>query len=361
MKRKLTNIEINKQKWNKELNSILENKLPFFCMDFFVGIAMRTSLLTQINYARDLYIFFDFLVKKVNHFYGKDILSLTLDDLNALESKDLEYYLKYLNFYVINGIERTNDSKGKARKLSAVRSMLSYFYKNNKIQENVGVKVSSPKIPEKPIVRLEPIEIEKILDLSEAKEKFSSVFQDKYNAHTSKRDYAIIALLLGTGIRVSECTNLNIFDVDFKNNAFNVIRKGGNSVILYFSDEVKEALVEYLPERQNRLLLADRINEENAFFISLQNTRISQRAVENIVKKYSKLVNPLKNVSPHKLRSTFGTEMYKKTKDIYVVAEVLGHKDVNTTKKHYAAISEEIKMNAVKNVSLRNNDKNNST
>lgn len=357
MKRNLSNIEVKKQKWNRELNSIIENKLPYFCMDFFVGIAMRTSLLTQINYARDLYIFFHFLVNKVNYFYGKDILNLTLDDMNALESKDLEYYLKFLNYYVLNGNERTNDSRGKARKLSAVRSMLSYFYKNNKLPENVGLKVSSPKIPEKPIVRLEANEIEEILNLSEAKEKFSSLFQDKYNIHTSKRDYAIIALLLGTGIRVSECTNLDINDVDFKNNAFNIIRKGGNNVILYFSDEVKDALIGYLPERDKRLLKADRINEENAFFISLQNTRLTPRAVENIVKKYSKLVNPLKNVSPHKLRSTFGTEMYKKTKDIYVVAEVLGHKDVNTTKKHYAAISEDIKMNAAKSVTLRNNNK----
>lgn len=354
MKRQISNVEIEKQKSYQQLNIILDTKLPNFCMDFFVGIAMRTSILTQLNYARDLVIFFDFLVNKVNYFYGKNIVTLQLDELNALESKDLEYFLRHLSYYVINDIIRTNNEKGKARKLSAVRSMLSYFYKNNRLQENVGLKVSTPKIHESPIVRLDPDEITDILNIAEAPEKFTTVFQDKYNRNTNKRDFAIISLLLGTGIRVSECVNLNIFDMDFKNNAFRVTRKGGNIVMLYFSDEVKHSMLEYLPERENRLLLADKFNDENALFISLQNRRITTRAVENIVKKYATIVNPLKTVSPHKLRSTFGTELYRKTKDIYVVAEVLGHKDVNTTKKHYAAISEDIKRDAASKVVLRN-------
>ena len=83
--------------------------------------------------------------------------------------------------------------------------------------------------------------------------------------------------------------------------------------------------------------------DENAMFISLQNKRISIRAVENLVKKYAQIASPLKKISPHKLRSTFGTNLYKETRDIYIVADVLGHKDVNTTKKHYAAISEDMR------------------
>ena len=65
------------------------------------------------------------------------------------------------------------------------------------------------------------------------------------------------------------------------------------------------------------------------------------RAVENLVKKYAKIVSPLKKITPHKLRSTYGTALYRETGDIYIVADVLGHKDVNTTRKHYAAITEE--------------------
>ena len=119
--------------------------------------------------------------------------------------------------------------------------------------------------------------------------------------------------------------------------------------MLYFSDEVKNALVNYIPDREK--MLGD--TKQDALFVSLQKTRLTTRAIENIVKKYSKVVTPLKNISPHKLRSTYGTSLYNETGDIYVVAEVLGHKDVNTTKKHYAAISDEIRRQASTKVKLR--------
>ena len=94
-------------------------------------------------------------------------------------------------------------------------------------------------------------------------------------------------------------------------------------------------------------------SKENALFVSLQKKRITTRAVENLVKKYSKIASPLKKISPHKLRSTYGTNLYRETGDIYVVAEVLGHKDVNTTKRHYAAMSEDIRRSVANKVKLR--------
>ena len=73
------------------------------------------------------------------------------------------------------------------------------------------------------------------------------------------------------------------------------------------------------------------------------------------LKKYSSIATPLKKISPHKLRSTYGTNLYKETQDIYVVADVLGHKDINTTKKHYAAMSDDIRRAAANKVKLREN------
>lgn len=77
------------------------------------------------------------------------------------------------------------------------------------------------------------------------------------------------------------------------------------------------------------------------------------RSVENLVKKYAKIVTPLKKITPHKLRSTYGTALYQETGDIYLVADVLGHKDVNTTKKHYAALDDARRRQAAKAVRLR--------
>ena len=132
-----------------------------------------------------------------------------------------------------------------------------------------------------------------------------------------------------------------------------LFRSGGARVILYFSDEVADALKAYLKERsENKKVPKD----EQALFLSMQNKRLSTRAIQNIVQKYSRIVSPLKKISPHKLRSTYGTSLYRETGDIYVVAEVLGHRDVNTTKKHYAAMSDDIRRAAAKKVTLRKDD-----
>ena len=144
---------------------------------------------------------------------------------------------------------------------------------------------------------------------------------------------------------------LDIDDIDFNINGFKVIRKGGNQFILYFSNEVSEVLHKYIDERKK---MKDVNPSEKALFLSLQKRRISTRAVQNLVKKYSSIVTPLKKISPHKLRSTYGTNLYRETQDIYVVAEVLGHKDINTTKKHYAAMSEDIRKDAANKVKLKN-------
>jgi site-specific recombinase XerD len=174
--------------------------------------------------------------------------------------------------------------------------------------------------------------------------------QKGFHKHTKERDFALLSLFLGTGIRISECVGLNVDDIDFDNYAFTITRKGGSRVILYFNDEVKEALEKWLEVRAN---IKDLPPTEKALFISLQNKRLGVRSVEKLVKKYASITTPLKHITPHKLRSTYGTNLYRETNDIYVVATVLGHKDVNTTRKHYAAMSEDIRREASTKVKLR--------
>lgn len=161
---------------------------------------------------------------------------------------------------------------------------------------------------------------------------------------------AMLTLLLGTGIRVSECVGLNMSDVDFDNCSIRVVRKGGNEAVVYFGNEVEDALRDYLEQRKEIIPLS---GHEKALFLSMQNRRISVRAVENLVKKYASQVTTLKKITPHKLRSTYGTNLYKESGDIYLVASVLGHKDVNTTKRHYADMNEEAKRAARNMVKLR--------
>lgn len=331
-----------------KLRSLLEN-LPRFCKDFFRGIENTTSSRTRIAYAYDLGVFFEFLSKNNPSFKNTPITDLKVDILDQLSPLDIEEYLEYLNYYQSENKEYINRENSKKRKLASLRSFYNYFYKKQIIRTNPPSLVDIPKIHEKEIIRLDPDEVALLLDEVENAEKLTKA-QKKFHEKTKVRDLALMTLLLGTGIRVSECVGLDIDDVDFNNNGIKIRRKGGYEVVVYFGDEVREALLNYMEERK-RLIPEEGHN--NALFLSLQMKRISVRSVENLVKKYSMAVTKLKKITPHKLRSTYGTNLYRETGDIYLVADVLGHKDVNTTKKHYAAIEDGRRRSAANVVKLR--------
>lgn len=333
------------------------SNLPYYVKDFFVGIEPRTTPLTRLNYAYDLRVFYDFLVKKV--FRNRKPEDIELSDIANLTSTDIEYFLSYLSHYEINNKIESCTENGKARKLSTLRSFFKHLFNKNMIPSNIASKVSMPKLHDKEIIRLESdANKDEVGDLLYVVESGNGLTkrQSSYHNLTRIRDCAIITLFLGTGIRISELVGLNVEDFDFKTNSFIVTRKGGNRAVLYFNDEVASALSDYIEKR--KIDLENSANpEENAMFLSLQLKRISTRQVQELVKKYAKIISPLKKITPHKLRSTYGTNLYRQTKDIYVVANCLGHSDVNTTKKHYAAITEDVRKNAAQTYSISNKDK----
>ncbi len=333
-------------------------EFPRIVSDFIFSLEDQYTTLTRLAYLHDLRIFFQYLEREVPAFADKPIPSLMLDDICAITLADIERYPNYLTLYykMLNEdadqpeeVIIENAEQGKMRKLCSLRSFYNYLFEHKYIPGNLASLVPLPKLREKPILRMEPDEVARMLDLAETGEGLPQR-QRAYSANTRIRDVAILTLLLGTGIRVSECVGLDVNDMDFEANAFLVHRKGGKEMILYFSDEVADALKAYIKERNEVQTLP---GHENALFLSLQRRRITQRAIENLVQKYARIAAPLKKISPHKLRSTYGTELYRSTGDIYLVADVLGHTDVNTTRKHYAAMSEENRRNAAKAVKLR--------
>lgn len=324
--------------------------LPGFCADFFRGIEPRTSSRTRIAYAYDLHIFFDFLHKENPALKQIAITDLSLDLLDQLSVTDFEEYMEYLKYrFNDKNQEIMNKERGIMRKISSLKSFYNYFYRNERIKNNPAALVRLPKIHEKEIIRLDIDEVALLLDEVEQGENLTEK-QKAYHNKTKLRDLAIMTLLLGTGIRVSECVGLNIADIDFKNGGIRIYRKGGKEVTVYFGTEVEEALLDYLEERDR---IIPETGSEDALFLSLQKKRMAVRSVENLVKKYARTVTPLKPITPHKLRSTYGTSLYRETGDIYLVADVLGHSDVNTTKRHYAALEDERRRSARNKVQLR--------
>ena len=230
-------------------------------------------------------------------------------------------------------------------------AFMDIIFKRQIISKNPTLLVEMPKMHEKAIIRLDTDEIAMLLDYVDHGGDNLTGQRKAYFEKTKNRDLAILTLLLGTGIRVSECVGLDLQDIDFKNNGITVTRKGGNQMVVYFGEEVENALKTYLYTTRKQTIPLS--GHENALFLSTQRKRMGVQAVENMVKKYAREVTPNKKITPHKLRSTYGTALYKETGDIYLVADVLGHKDVNTTKKHYAAIDEDRRRQAAGAVKLR--------
>lgn len=336
---------------NLKLRKMLK-ELPGFCMMFFRGIEHTTASRTRIAYAYDLGIFFNFIKENNPSYKDINVSDFNIEILDKITVNDIEEYLEYLKVYSKNDSEYTNNEKGIKRKLSSLKSFYNYYFCNQLINENPAAKVRVPKMHETEIIRLDVDEVATLLDEAESGDKLTKA-QKRFHEKTKLRDVALLTLLLGTGMRVSECVGIDISDIDFKNTGIKIRRKGGYEAIVYFGDEVEKALIDYLEYRKT---IVPETGHEEALFLSLQNRRISVRSVENLVKKYAGLVTSLKHITPHKLRSTYGTNLYKETGDIYLVADVLGHKDVNTTRKHYAAIEDERRWKARNAVKLREND-----
>lgn len=339
-----------------KLRALLED-LPPICAEFFRGIEPSTSVLTRYGYALDLKLFFKFLISD-SLFSG--LLSIRDIDCSILENVSIDHIERYLEYVAMYPAETdsedyekeeyiTNGERAKARKLSSVRSFFKYLYKKGRITRNVAALADTPKVHEKPIVKLEPGEIDALLTVVESGEGLSPA-QKKYHKQTQVRDTAIVTLFLGTGMRISELVGINIDDLNFMSNEVRIVRKGGNQDVLVFGSEVREALLNYMLRREN---MTAQPGHEKALFLSMQNKRMTVRAIENLVKKYAALAAPLKRISPHKLRSTYGTMLYRESGDIYLVADVLGQKDVNTTRKHYVPQAEDRRRFAAEVISLK--------
>ena len=225
-----------------------------------------------------------------------------------------------------------------------IHSLVNYPLNMHLSDSHPALLVVVPKIHEKAIIHLEPDEIAILLDNIESYGDTLSGHKKAYYEKTKTRDLAIVTLLLGTGIRVSECVGLDLHDLNFNDNSLRVVRKGGNEEILFFGREVEIALRKYITgARAEVKALA---GHKDALFYSLQKKRLGVDATEDLVKKYAIEFIPQKKITPHKLRSSYGTALYHETGDIYLVADVLGHKDINTTRKHYASMDERRRMAA---------------
>lgn len=253
---------------------------------------------TIIGYESDLHVFFIFLKRHLNeNIITNEIMNkVTLDDLN-----------KFISYTKTK--QKKNSEYGRARKVASLKSFFKYLYKSNIINKNVADGLDMPKIGKKIPIAFNDKQVEKIYNAL-----------DEYDLNYF-RDKCIVTLLFKTGIRVSELTNIKLNDM--QGNKLLVVRKGNKEDSVYLNKQCLETINEYMENR-----IEDGLSEEDKkyLFITRIKQRISKRSVENMMKGlYKKAGLTDKKYVTHTARHTVGTNVYKKTKDILMVAEVLGH------------------------------------
>ena len=323
----------------------LISKLPSFARDYIYSKEVTSQTSTLISYCYDLLTFFEFIKDNNPAYAGVDIEKMRLEVLDQMTSEDIIEFQRYLELNVSNDHFHENGKKSIARKMYPLRGLFNYHYARKNIKDDPMVLVPLPKEKkDKNIIRMNAYEVRSILEAIKLGNEQMSDRQRKYCQKTMQRDLAILTLMLNTGIRVSECNGLDLQDVDLRANTITIVRKGGGQDVLYFGSAVHEALEDYI--QGERCGITPITGHEKALFYSLQGKRISVDAIENLVKKYARLAVPSKKITPHKLRSTYGTALYRETGDIRLVADVLGHENINTTINYYAAIEDEHKRQA---------------
>ncbi len=323
----MTDVTFKKQTQLKKEKMIQDELqvLPGFVSQYLDFIHLSTSASTRLEYVRDIGAFLNYVADNLD----MNVMELTPADLDTLSAEFLNGYLNYLSMYEKDGKTITNENVSIRRKLSSLRGIYNYLFEGEIIEHNPILRVKPPKVAKKDVIRMDETETKDFLDTVENGLKMTKkelAYHDKYGF----RDFTLLSLMLGTGIRVSEAVGLNITDVDLKNHGIRVIRKGNKEETVFFSDVITEILSDYIELYRKKIIPAE--GHEKALFLSSQRSRITTRAVQYMVKKYTTHTELLKHITPHKLRSTFGTKLYEETSDLYLVADVLGHSSVETSK-----------------------------
>ncbi len=307
----------------------LESILPTYVHPYLDSMLVDYQINTLIAYAHDLITFFEFLIDMNPTLKGKELKDIPPSILERLTVQDVTEYRNYLSFH--DGIhEHSNQSSSIERRMAPLRGFFNDAYATGILDVNPIILQNRHKrkrTHKREVVYMNQEEVGNFVYAVE-NTIVRSEKQQKFCQKTKYRDKAIITLMLHTGIRISECVGLNLNDVDFKNHTIHIVRKGGDEASLFFNPEVSEALFEYIElERPNFINNAN----EKALFLSSHKKRMAIRSIQIMVKKYASQSVSHKNITPHKLRSTYGTNLYETNSDIFAVSDRLGHRNLNTT------------------------------
>ena len=341
------------------LMNFLSN-LPDFVFDYIEISYSGESINTQIGYSIDIKTFLEYL----RQFKFKDVERLedfTLAHMEQVTLRDLNAFTAYLKEYETDTVTidgrhvkriRKNSAYGINRKLSGIRGLFAYLYKNDLISQNVTDKLDFKKIHQKMKRPLTTQETINLLDVIYNGEKYYEGRDlTEYN-NRKLRDIALFTAYLGTGCRVSELINLDVKDVSFDTSSFVVTRKGGDEQEIFMPVQVENELYNYMQERTE-----NKNAKDDALFLSRLGKRMTAQGVEKLLKKYCATVGIYDSdkARPHALRRTFACNLIADGVDIKMVAELMGHKNIEVTHRYYTQYAIERRKEVMRGFDIKGN------
>lgn len=335
----------------------IEKQLPDFMRDFFLYLRNGVALSTRLAYLEDVLFFCKYLVYESGLVEVKSTKEILASDFNKINAKDINRFLgDYCSRYTLKNGEKIkimeNRNRALARKKSSLSVLFKFLYRDEIIEKNITDGFNPIRLP-KPqpdaIKRLEIDEVAKMLDIIENGSSFSDK-EKVYWEKTKLRDKAIIVLFITYGLRVSELQQLNVSSFNFNRGDFKIYRKRGKEVLMPLNKTCEKVVKDYISYERPSDSTLDADNKD-ALFLSLQNKRMTIRAIRNLVKKYTSLAlgtSRDNGYSPHKLRATAATSLIQQGFSIYDVQNLLDHDNVTTTQL-YAAHKKDVKREIVKN------------
>ena len=291
----------------------------------------------SMKYELDEYISYIKLEKK---------LSKNTIDNYKLDLKNYINYLEELNICKLDDIKTSNinnylnklskkgmSSRSIRRHITTIKEFHKYLVKFKKVKDDQSINVDVVKVSKKLPIVIDNNDMEKILNIS-----LNNTF--KY------RDKAMLELMYGSGLRVSELVNLTIYNIDFQNNLILVEGKGNKERIVPISKYSKEALENYLSKRSN-LLKKGNLDEEK-LFLNNHGKGITRHGFNYILQNILKDNDIKSNLTPHSLRHTFATDLLNNGADLRSIQELLGHSDITTTRIYTHVANNKLKEDYIK-------------
>ncbi len=343
-----------KAKTNTEkLNSVTDT-LPDFVQQYFYAGNTPKSVLTKLNYALDIRHFLEYAKDNFDYLEGKSIKDISINDLKQVRTSDIDRYLNWMDK------ECHFSARTRARRRSSISVLFEYLINNQKKLEHNPVSGSARiDIPFKDnVTYLSLKDQDKLLDCIKNGTGLSSrqlSFHERYKA----RDLAIVFLFLDTGLKVSELQGLNVSDVIIfddlydsdQSDCYIMINRKDNSktnatVKIYFSDESKEYIQNYLEYRNSN---GQTVLPESPLFITSEGERLSVREIQQMIRKYVGASLGRSDITVNSLRSSFAMEFYKHEKDLLLLKKRMGHTSMNSTNVYVRAAQKEESEKASRN------------